>query len=110
MDLTDNGDAVFNLMVEDLLQTIVTVLKSSIMCRVLPFEKEEFLQIGSSISRFDCEELVKACLDIIGRLEEHHGTLSHMFFRSVLRLTALASSHQILSSFPYTSSEVSIEQ
>ncbi|RZC51778.1 hypothetical protein C5167_020200 [Papaver somniferum] len=50
---------VFNLMVEDLVQTIVT--------------KEEFLQIGSSISRFDCEELVKSCLDIIGRLEEHHG-------------------------------------
>ncbi|KAI3968421.1 hypothetical protein MKW92_053672 [Papaver armeniacum] len=86
---------VFNLMVEDLVQTIVTVLKSSILC------KEEFLQIGSSISRFDCEELVKACLDIIGRLEEHHGTLSHMLFSAVLRVTAAASSHQILSPFPY---------
>ncbi|KAI3941908.1 hypothetical protein MKW98_009118 [Papaver atlanticum] len=92
---------VFNLMVEDLVQTIVTVLKSSIMCKVLRFQKEEFLQIGSSISRFDCEELVKACLDIIGRLEEHHGTLSHMLFRAVLRVTASASSHQILSPFPY---------
>ncbi|KAI3866878.1 hypothetical protein MKX03_027111 [Papaver bracteatum] len=92
---------VFNLMVEDLVQTIVTVLKSSIMCKVLRFQKEEFLQIGSSISRFDCEELVKACLDIIGRLEEHHGTLSHMLFRAVLRVTASASFHQILSPFPY---------
>ncbi|KAI3908985.1 hypothetical protein MKX01_020359 [Papaver californicum] len=92
---------VFNLMVEDLVQTIITVLKSSIMCKVLSFEKEEFLQIGSSISRFDCEELVKACLDIIERLEEHHGTLSHMLFRAVLRATASASSHQILYPFPY---------
>ncbi|KAI3906192.1 hypothetical protein MKW92_042433 [Papaver armeniacum] len=73
----------------------------SIVCRVLPFQKEEFLQIGSSISRFDCEELVKACLDIIGRLEEDHGTLSHMLFRAVLRVTVSASSHQILSPFPY---------
>ncbi|RZC49808.1 hypothetical protein C5167_018228 [Papaver somniferum] len=92
---------VFNLLVEDLVQTIVTVLKSSILCKVLPFQKEEFLQIGSSISRFGCEELVKACLDIIGRLEEHHGTLSHMLLRAVLRVTASASSHQILSPFPY---------
>ncbi|KAI3839646.1 hypothetical protein MKW92_013605 [Papaver armeniacum] len=62
----------------------------------LRFQKEEFLQIGSSISRFDCEELVRACLDIIERLQGHHGTLSHMLFRVVLRATASASSHQII--------------
>ncbi|OVA16334.1 hypothetical protein BVC80_8473g1 [Macleaya cordata] len=90
---------VFDSMIENLVGTIVSVLLSSISCKVLRFQKEEFLQIGSSISRYDCGELIKACLDVFGRLEGH-GNLSHLLFRAVLRVAISASCHQSLFPLP----------
>ena len=60
-------------MIECLVQTIVTVLSSSISCQVFRFQKDEVLQAGSSFSRQDCTELVEACADIVEKLEGHGG-------------------------------------
>ena len=58
-------------MLQYLVKTIVTVLSSSIACRVFWFQKDEVFQVGSSISHRDCAELVEACADVVGKLEGH---------------------------------------
>ncbi|CBI27911.3 unnamed protein product, partial [Vitis vinifera] len=48
----------------------------SLMCFKAPqasFRIEEVFLIGSSISRYDCTELIEACTDVIGRLKGHGG-------------------------------------
>lgn len=49
--------------------TIVSVLSASISCKVLRHQNEEVLQIGSSISRHDCVELIEACNNVLDKLE-----------------------------------------
>lgn len=56
-------------MLQYLVNTIVTVLSSSIACRVFQFQKDELFQVGSSISHRDCAELVEACAEVVGKLE-----------------------------------------
>lgn len=58
-------------MLECLVQTIATVLSSSISCQVFRLQKDEVLQVGSSFSHQDCTELIEACADIVGKLEGH---------------------------------------
>lgn len=60
-------------MLECLVQTIVTVLSSSISCQAFRFQKDEVLQVGSSFSRQNCTELIEACADIVVKLEGHGG-------------------------------------
>lgn len=60
-------------MVQYLVETIVSVLSSSISCKVLRFPKDEVLLIGSSISCRDCAYLFEACSGVLGKLEVHGG-------------------------------------
>ncbi|XP_059633100.1 uncharacterized protein LOC132275917 [Cornus florida] len=81
---------VFDSGIEYLVRTIVTVLSSTIACKVLRFQKEEVLQIGSTISRRDCAELIEFCADVLGRLDGH-GMLSHTLLHAVVRVAVSAS-------------------
>lgn len=60
-------------MLEYLVQTIVTVLSSSISCEVFRVHTDEVLRVGSSFSRHDCFELIEACADVTWKLEGHGG-------------------------------------
>lgn len=55
------------------MKTIVTVLLSSIRCKVLRSPKDEILLIGSSISHRDCGHLIEAAADILEKLVGHGG-------------------------------------
>ncbi|KAG2718177.1 hypothetical protein I3760_03G207800 [Carya illinoinensis] len=81
---------VFNSMLEYLVQTIVTVLSSSISCEVFRVHTDEVLRVGSSFSRHDCFELIEACADVTWKLEGH-GTLSQMLSCALVRLVISAS-------------------
>lgn len=65
----DDALQVFDSVVEYTVKTIAAVLTSSISCEVVSFRNEEALQIGSSISRRDCVEVVAACSDILPKLQ-----------------------------------------
>lgn len=73
-------------MVQYLVETIVSVLTSSISCKVLRFPKDEALLVGSSISRRDCVDLIEACSGVVGKLEAHCGFYFFylVFHRSLL--------------------------
>ncbi|KAH7519201.1 hypothetical protein FEM48_Zijuj08G0010600 [Ziziphus jujuba var. spinosa] len=62
---------VFDSEIQYLVETIVTVLSSSISCKVLRFPKDEVLMIGSPISRRNCADLLEACSGVLGKLEKH---------------------------------------
>ena len=68
----------FDSVIKYSLETIVSVLSSSISCKVFRVQKDEVLLIGSSFSRRDCVDLIEACFDIIGKLQEH-GSISVLF-------------------------------
>ncbi|RVW43942.1 hypothetical protein CK203_072383 [Vitis vinifera] len=93
----DSG--VFESRVEYLVKTIVAVISSSISCKVSRFQREEVFLIGSSISRYDCTELIEACTDVIGRLKGH-GKLPLLLSYAVVRVAALSSRYRCL--FPLT--------
>ncbi|KAF8400993.1 hypothetical protein HHK36_014296 [Tetracentron sinense] len=84
---------VFDSVIEYLVKTIVSVLSSSISCKVLRFQRYEFLQIGSSICSYDCVELIEACNDVLGRLEGH-GMLTPLLLCAVLRVAISASCYK----------------
>ncbi|KAL6331164.1 hypothetical protein AAG906_009592 [Vitis piasezkii] len=90
---------VFESRVEYLVKTIVAVISSSISCKVSRFQREEVFLIGSSISRYDCTELIEACTDVIGRLKGH-GKLPLLLSYAVVRVAALSSRYRCL--FPLT--------
>lgn len=71
-------------MVQFLVETIVSVLSSSISCKVLRFPKDEVLLIGSSIYHRDCAYLFEACSDVLGKLEVHGGFSSFNFPLNIL--------------------------
>lgn len=60
------------------MNTIVSVLSSSITCKALRFEKEEIWQIGSSISRHDCLEMIQVFNDVVSKLDKH-GEVFNLF-------------------------------
>ncbi|XP_031252372.1 uncharacterized protein LOC116110295 [Pistacia vera] len=80
---------VFDSVIEFSVKTIISVLSSSITCKVISFRNEEILQIGSSISRHDCEELMEACNDVLEKLKGR-GVLSHLLLRAVVRVAVSA--------------------
>ncbi|XP_010242208.1 PREDICTED: uncharacterized protein LOC104586620 isoform X1 [Nelumbo nucifera] len=86
---------VFGSEIEYMVNTVVTVLSSTISCKVLRFQKEEFLQVGSSISSCECSELVRVCVDVLDRLEGH-ASLFHLLFSAILRVASSSSCYQTL--------------
>ncbi|XP_043703521.1 uncharacterized protein LOC122653667 isoform X2 [Telopea speciosissima] len=81
-------------------QTIVTVLSSSISCKVLHFQRHEFLLVGSSIPSHKCSELIRVCVDVLGKLESHE-MLPHLLLHAVLRVATFASCYQSLLPFEH---------
>ncbi|GMY36298.1 hypothetical protein FCV25MIE_31540 [Fagus crenata] len=90
---------VFDSVLQYSINTIVTVLSSSIACRVFRFQKDEVFRIGSSFSRRDCAELIEACANVVEKLEGH-GMLSQMLSCAVVRVVVSASCYRYL--FPST--------
>ncbi|KAJ4957973.1 hypothetical protein NE237_025084 [Protea cynaroides] len=104
---------VFSATVEYLVQTIVTVLSSSISCKVLYFQRHEFLHVGSSISSQKCSELIRVFVYMLGKLEGHgilnrmpitsffsaNAVLPTLLLRAVLRVATTASCYQSLLPF-----------
>ncbi|VVA10359.1 PREDICTED: ZEAMMB73_Zm00001d045353 [Prunus dulcis] len=87
---------VFDSGIEYLVKTIVTVLLSSIRCKVLRSPKDEILLIGSSISHRDCGHLIEAAADILEKLEGH-GKLSDSLLCAIVRVVSSASLYRQLS-------------
>ncbi|KAI3714570.1 hypothetical protein L6452_21526 [Arctium lappa] len=80
---------VFDSVTDYSVNTIVSVLSSSVDCKVLRFCKGEVLRIGGSISAHDCVGVMESCADILGKLKEH-GMLSCSLLYAVVRVAAMA--------------------
>ncbi|KAH0970709.1 hypothetical protein GBA52_022865 [Prunus armeniaca] len=87
---------VFDSGIDYLVKTIVTVLLSSIRCKVLRSPKDEILLIGSSISHRDCGHMIEAAADILEKLEGH-GKLSDSLLCAIVRVVSSASLYRQLS-------------
>ncbi|KAK2645383.1 hypothetical protein Ddye_020578 [Dipteronia dyeriana] len=84
---------VFDSVIDFSVKTIVSVLSSSIACKALRFQNEQFLLVGSSISRHGCVELIDACNDVLEKLEER-GVPSHLLSRACVRVAVSASRYR----------------
>ncbi|KAL3532613.1 hypothetical protein ACH5RR_006134 [Cinchona calisaya] len=82
---------VFESVFECTVKTIVAVLSSSIECKVLRSGKKEVLRVGGSISSMDSVEIIESCVDILEKLEGHHGDLSPSIIYAALRVAVLSS-------------------
>ncbi|KAM7512978.1 hypothetical protein LguiB_011853 [Lonicera macranthoides] len=99
---------VFDSFTEYLVKTIVTVLSSTINCKVLRIGRYEVLQIGSLISSYDCADIIEVCADVLVKLEGHggseevigdgfcnfEGTLSRLLLYAVVRVVASTSHYR----------------
>ncbi|XP_038986342.1 uncharacterized protein LOC103709624 isoform X2 [Phoenix dactylifera] len=84
--------------IECLVRTIVSVLNSSISCKVLRPEEgggAEFLKVGSSISSRDCHRLIRVCGDVLESLEGHGGHSQTLIY-AILKAVVSSSSYQSL--------------
>ncbi|XP_050220191.1 uncharacterized protein LOC126670490 isoform X2 [Mercurialis annua] len=100
---------VFDCMTEYLVKTIISVLSSSISCKVLRLEKEEILQIGTLISMPDCIEFIEIVNDVVSRLEEQ-GIPSHLLSSAVARVAVSASCSRYLVPSIYLMNSKSIDR
>lgn len=62
-------------MIEFTLKTIVTVLSSSIECKVLRINQDQVLRVGGLISQSDCAGVLEMCAGILGKLDGHKGSI-----------------------------------
>ncbi|KAI3443639.1 hypothetical protein Pfo_000304 [Paulownia fortunei] len=81
---------VYDSVIEYTVKTIVTVLSSSIQCKVLRTNKEQVLRVGGSISTSDCANVMEWCADILGKLDGNKGDLCALLLYNVIRVTAFA--------------------
>ncbi|KAJ7979354.1 putative Acyl-CoA synthetase family member 4 [Quillaja saponaria] len=82
---------VFDSVIEYMVRTITSILRSSVACNVIQFHTEKVLRVGSSISRHDCSKLMEACADVLGKLNGH-GMLPYHLSCSVIKTSISASS------------------
>lgn len=61
----------FDSVIDYFVNTIVSVLSSSIDCKVLRFGRAMVLQVGGSISASDCVGMMESCADVLGKLNEN---------------------------------------
>ncbi|XP_010925441.1 uncharacterized protein [Elaeis guineensis] len=84
--------------IECLVRTIVSVLNSSMSCKVLRSKDgggSEFLKVGSSISSRDCHRLIRVCGDVLESLEGHGGHSQTLLF-AILKAVVSSSCYQSL--------------
>ncbi|XVE54092.1 hypothetical protein DITRI_Ditri03aG0053900 [Diplodiscus trichospermus] len=84
---------VFDSVIEYLVKTIVSVLSSSVNCKVFRLQNEEFLLIGSASFGLNCVELVEMFNNVYAKLEGK-GAFSHLLLRAVVKVAVLASRYQ----------------
>ncbi|CAH1425213.1 unnamed protein product [Lactuca virosa] len=84
---------VFDSVIEYSVNTIVSVLSSSIECEVLKSDKSEVLRIGGYISAHDCVRVMESCVDVLGKLTEH-GMLSRSLLYAVVRVAVMRTQFQ----------------
>ncbi|XP_062091026.1 uncharacterized protein LOC133797210 [Humulus lupulus] len=84
---------VFDSTVKYLIETITSVLSSSISCKVFQFHKDEVLLIGTSISRRDFPDLIEACSDVLQKLERHDTQYKYLLC-AVLRVAISSSCYR----------------
>ncbi|XP_073116635.1 uncharacterized protein [Elaeis guineensis] len=83
--------------IECLVRTIVSVLNSSMSCKVLRSKDgggSEFLKVGSSISSRDCHRLIRVCGDVLESLEGHGHSQTLLF--AILKAVVSSSCYQSL--------------
>ncbi|KAK8935085.1 hypothetical protein KSP39_PZI013664 [Platanthera zijinensis] len=87
---------VCNARIKCLVETVITVLDSSISCKILLLGREgpEFLQVGSSISFGDGRELVRVGADMLENLQANTGFV-HALLHAFLRTAVSSSIHQV---------------
>ncbi|XP_022732676.1 uncharacterized protein LOC111286759 isoform X2 [Durio zibethinus] len=88
---------VFDSMIEYLATTIISVLSSSVNCKVFPVQNEQFLLMGSASLGLNFVELIEMFNNVYAKLEGK-GVFSHLLLRAVVRVAVLASCYQY--SFP----------
>ncbi|KAK4396923.1 hypothetical protein Sango_1528900 [Sesamum angolense] len=81
---------VYDSVIEFTVKTIVTVLSSSVECKVLRTNKERVLWVGGLVSRSDCANVMERCADILGKLEGRKDDLCALLLYAVIRVAALA--------------------
>ncbi|XP_071689345.1 uncharacterized protein [Rutidosis leptorrhynchoides] len=79
---------VFDSVIDYSVNTLVSVLSSLIDCKVTRMDKKEIFRIGSSLSCRDCEGVMEACADVLGKLSEQ-GMYYRPILYSVVRLAAM---------------------
>ncbi|GAB4837803.1 hypothetical protein Ancab_027327 [Ancistrocladus abbreviatus] len=82
---------VFDSAAEYLVRTIISLLSSSVDCKVLMIRKQEVLRIGSSFSRADCFKLIEAWGHMLGRLQGPGNCSSNLLY-AVVRAAVSAGS------------------
>ncbi|KAI0491944.1 hypothetical protein KFK09_026207 [Dendrobium nobile] len=91
-DNSSSGIRVCSARIERLIDTMISVLYSSASCKISRLGREgpELLQVGSSISFGDCDEIMRMVADVLESLEANKGFV-HDLLHAVLR-TAVSSS------------------
>ncbi|CAI9286073.1 unnamed protein product [Lactuca saligna] len=84
---------VFDSVIEYSVNTIVSVLSSSIECEVLKSDKSAVLRIGGYMSAHDCVRVMESCADALGKLTEH-GMLSRSLLYAVIRVAVMRTQFQ----------------
>ncbi|KAI3790069.1 hypothetical protein L2E82_02882 [Cichorium intybus] len=84
---------VFDSVIDYSVNTLVSVLSSSINCKVSRLGKAEVLRIGSSISALDCVRVMESCADVLEKLTQH-GTLSRSLLYAVVRVAVMTTQFQ----------------
>ncbi|KAK4415671.1 hypothetical protein Salat_2674500 [Sesamum alatum] len=81
---------VYDSVIEFTVKTIVTVLSSSVECKVLRTNKEQVLRVGGLISKSDCANVMEWCAGILGKLKGRKDDLCALLLYAVIRMAALA--------------------
>ncbi|KAI3524728.1 hypothetical protein L1887_03391 [Cichorium endivia] len=84
---------VFDSVIDYSVNTLVSVLSSSINCKVSRLGKAEVLRIGSSISAHDCVRVMESCADVLEKLTEH-GTLYRSLLYTIVRVAVMTTRFQ----------------
>ncbi|KAL6534975.1 hypothetical protein OROHE_013029 [Orobanche hederae] len=81
---------VYDSVIEFTVRTIITVLSSSIQCKVLRIKKEQFFIVGGLIWKSDCVNVMIKSANILRKLDGHKGDLCTLLLYDVIRVAALA--------------------
>ncbi|KAL6554959.1 hypothetical protein OROGR_006217 [Orobanche gracilis] len=84
---------VYDSVIEFTVRTIITVLSSSIQCKVLRIKKEQVFIVGGLIWKSDCVNFMNLMIksaNILRKLDGHKGDLCTLLLYNIIRVAALA--------------------